>query len=159
MPEYRRSRGTTVPVSRTRAQIAELLDSLKNPDGKGIGYGFDNANSSVLLRYHGIPIRMRVDSDARFEAIKSEYKRAPHKGWKAVREQAEREAWRNLLDYLKITITLINDGQFRLSDLFLSFVEIPSRTGEPRTIGDYFEEQGKLEAIASGRLALPEPKG
>jgi len=30
--------------------------------------------------------------------------------------------------------------------------------GEPNTIGDYFEEKGKLEAIASGRLALPEPK-
>jgi len=154
MPDYRRSRGTTVPVSRTRAQIAELLDCLKEPDGKGIGCGFDNSDSSVLLKYHGLSLRMRVDS----EAIKSEYKRAPHKGWKAVREQAEREAWRNLLDYLKITITLINDGQFRLSDLFLSFVEIPSPTGEPKTIGDYFEEQGKLEAIASGRLALPEPK-
>jgi len=44
------------------------------------------------------------------------------------------------------------------TSVFLSFVEIPSQTGEPKTIGDYFEEQGKLEAIASGRLALPEPK-
>jgi len=33
-----------------------------------------------------------------------------------------------------------------------------SQTREPKTIGDYFEEHGKLEAIASGRLALPEPK-
>jgi len=59
---------------------------------------------------------------------------------------------------IRQAITLINDGQFRLSDLFLSFVEIPSPTGEPKTIGDYFEEQGKLDAIASGGLALPEPK-
>lgn len=59
---------------------------------------------------------------------------------------------------IRQAITLINDGQFSLSDLLLSFVEIPSPAGEPKTIGDYFEEQGKLEAIASGRLALPEPK-
>ena len=59
---------------------------------------------------------------------------------------------------MRQTVAVINGGQFRFSDLFLSFVEIPSPTGEPKTIGDYFLEQGKLEAITSGRLALPEPK-
>jgi len=67
---YRRSRGTTVTVRRTKAQIGDLLDSLREPSGKGIKYGFDNDNTAVIFQYCGAPVRLKVDSQARFKILK-----------------------------------------------------------------------------------------
>ncbi|TET16313.1 MAG: hypothetical protein E3J81_03560 [Dehalococcoidia bacterium] len=154
---YRRSRGTTVTVRRTKAQIGDLLDSLREPSGKGIKYGFDNDNTAVIFQYCGAPVRLKVDSPARFTLLQAENPRGPRMGWYALREQADREAWRNLLDWLKISITLLNDGQFRFIDLFLPFVQMPETVpGEIVTLGDYFAKEGALKALTTGQLMITE---
>lgn len=158
MSDYRRSRGTTVPVERTQAQIIKLLRSIEDPSGEKISWGFDNSDCSLLIHYAGINFRVRVNIDAKFERIKREYKRTPLAGWDKVREQAEREAWRNLVDLLKLNITMINEGQFRFTDLFLSFVQIPGPEKKQLTLGDYFLEKVDLPALSSGQKRLPEPK-
>lgn len=154
MTQYRRSKGTTVTVQRTRAEITKLFDSLKDPlTGKGIRYGFDNDESSVFFQYGGIPVKLRVDPLARFKALKAERKRTPYGGWETLQKQAEREAWRNLLDWLKISITLMQDEQFRFVDLFLPFITVKGGL----SFADHVLAQDEtLKSISGGRLALPE---
>lgn len=119
---------TSVPVSRTIAEITEQLVSHGanrvatdyNDAGEGIGLSF------ALTTPHGPRVfSVPVDVDAVHTFLMGKLGTTT----KANRAQAGRVAWRVVKDWLDAQLTLINAGMARLDQVMLPYVNVePGKT-------------------------------
>jgi hypothetical protein len=134
---------TSVPVSRSQAQIRDLL---KNAGARGVQIEESwEGDGTALVRFlwetKGQVQRIRVKVAQLTEELHGTYKTP---------DQRERQAWRGVYLYLKSNLEASSFGFIRFEDVFMSFFE----SDDGRTIGEVVIPQ--LEA---GRLALPKGGG
>lgn len=146
---------TTVPVSRSVASIMDLLVqagarslmSSYDAAGKitGVRFGLQVASAQV---WYDLPAR----TEPVFQMLKK--KRAGGRGRfdiKAITEQAERVAWRQLFAWTEAQVAMIQTGMVQPAEVFLPYAVV-SASGQ--TAHQAFIEQGLK------MLAAPEaPRG
>lgn len=96
---------------------------------------------SIPLEHGPVLFRLPCDVDSVFAVLMNEYKRPRQDTAKKVRRQAERVAWRIMLDWIEAQITMIQLHQVKPEQVFLPYA-YDSRTG--KTLFQRIEEKGFL---------------
>ncbi len=159
---YSRSRTTQTPIEKTRAKIEKLL---RAEGVKQIQWSEDYEGRRIQLRFllsiQGNDRLLRFEMNKRpmplieKDSVDKRTGRVSKMKLSRNIDTADRQVWRNLLDYLRILFTMSNHGQLTFEEAFLHAFEIPGRN---TTVGRVLIPQFK-NMIAGRRfdlLALPD---
>lgn len=159
---YSRSRTTQTPIEKTRAEIEKLL---RAEGVKQIQWSEDYEGRRIQLRFllavqdkdRLLRFEMNKRPMALIERDSIDKRTGRVSKMKLTRniDTADRQVWRNLLDYLRILFTMANHGQLTFEEAFLHAFEIPGRN---TTVGQVLIPQFS-NMIAGKRfdlLALPD---
>lgn len=146
---------TSVSVDRSKSEIERLLARYGcNQFGTGWAHA-DGVNYAHVSFRHGstsIMLALPMESPRSFLISPGGRRRTQAAAEEAYRQE-ERRRWRSLLLVIKAKLEAVNSGISTLEREFFSDVVLPNGS----TLGQVLIPQ--LEAIQSGRLALPEHAG
>lgn len=140
------AKGTSVPVERSKAEVERLLQRAGATEFQS-GWSADFA--SVVFRINGTRIMVGLPMPPLSEYAHRRGRTAAE----AAYAQEQRRRWRCLVLIVKAKLEYIASGLSTVEKEFFSDVVLPNGS----TLGDALIPQ--LEAIQSGRLALPAHKG
>src|SRR5512142_2224367 len=123
---------TTVPVEKTLFEIERLLSKAGSSkiardyseDGKVTAFYF-----AIPTKRGELSFRLPCDADSVYRVLAEQH---PAMRWdtkKRLREQADRVAWRIVLDWTKAQLTMINLEQVKPEQAFLPYA-YDARTGQ-----------------------------
>lgn len=144
---------STVPAERSIAEIEQLLvrakarNIAKQYDGQGqvLALEFSLPNETAAAIY----VRLPANPDAVFEVLKRSKKRIDPRSIPRLRDQARRTAWRLMLDWVAVQLSLIEMRQAELMQVFLPYV----MTSGEQTFYDRLK--GQKFAALTHRPAVP----
>lgn len=147
MPPRRYAADTDVPVSKTKADIEELLTRY---GATGYGMMVQGRTNAVMFEANGRRVIMRMtlpDLDSRELTYRSDGSRLSAREREARIPQTERQRWRALLLVIKAKLESVESGIETFDQAFLSHIALP----DGQTIGEWIEPQVE-ETYRSGRM-------
>ena len=130
-------RTTEISVHRTVAQIEALLQDA-GVEVVAKSYDEDRVLAGLAFQINGTRYRLEADPAAAFRVMRSERKRLTKPGEDALRDQAERTAWRVWLMWLEAQLSLLEIEQSTLEKILLPFRLVSGN----RTVFEHLEEHG-----------------
>lgn len=142
---------SSVPVERTILYIEQELSKIgvesiqKQYDGgKPVALSF-----SILIPFLAT-FRLPVNIvEARSALCKISQYRNKGKDW--IQAQAERTAWRIMLNWIEVQVAMVQLGQAEALEVFMPYAQIKSRDEKSRTVFQIVKERGNF-------LSLEAPK-
>jgi hypothetical protein len=139
---------TTIPANRT---IGDITARLVEAGARAIRTEYGEGGKPVALCWsmmiHQMPVFFQMP--AKIEPL-FKYLRQRRRGYMGAKdlarlqEQAERIAWRQLLRWVEVQLSLIEIGMVEYAQVFLPYVQ--ENEGSTRTVWDVFREQ-RFKAI------------
>lgn len=130
----RYAKNTSVPISRSKAQIE---DTLLRYDITEFGMGVSPRGDGIIFKKDGKVYKINVPNPNR-DDYSTEIKY----------EQARRQRWRILLISIKAKLEEIEAGLISFDDQFLAYMALPNGT----TVGDFMRLPENRERLAKTKM-------
>lgn len=156
--DFVKSAGTRVPVEETQGHIISVLHRYG-----ASGFGFRRIGEVVSVTFHipgtdgrertvEIPIdiaRVRVKLNPKLAAIARNNKKG------ADPTQAERVAWRVVLDWIDAALSAVSIGAQSIDEAFYAHTIIETMDGQRGRMVDYVNTIAAFDPDAAGKLPSP----
>lgn len=145
-----KSQDTRVPISRSQEEIRDLLARF---GAKRVAFEEDFDKGTQVLRFlypleegKDIPVQFNIETKGIYDYLKDKHQRA-YKGNEYLFKQANRVAWRHILDWVKANLNLVEFGLIPFENMFLSYFSHVLPDGSYRSLGEFI-----LPKLHSGEL-------
>lgn len=147
-------------ADKARNQIDEMLRDL----GASKVYwqtDYENGIVGVGFEYESLPIMIEISLRQFAQGLLDDdpytyRKRKSEKEWiEEKTAQAQKGVYSLLYDWFKAQVTIIQFGLMDVEDVFLAYMNVIGKDG-PISLGKALRKDGKLLALSTGTLALPE---
>lgn len=140
---------SSVPVERSIMEIERLL---VEAGASHIGKVYENGqlfgfNFQFFINEHPLIFKLPCRAEAVAKVLKGDYKRPRASTFRNIEEQARRTAWKLLLDWVSVQISMIRLEQAKAEEIFLPYLMNPN-TGD--TLFQQMEKGG-FKMLASGK--------
>lgn len=161
MPERTHVKAATTTVTVTKSQ-SDLIALLRRYGCRDFGFDEDPNGKEASVRFRittggrDLPVLMRVDIEAVYRAL---YPTPPKghgsqriKALDARREQAQRTAWRLLIDWIDAACSTTSIGLQSVEEVFMAHIVVRDHDNRPLRLIEAFHQ---MQANGSLPLALP----
>lgn len=140
--EYLKNYTTTIDPSKTVGEIQELLAKV---GANQIMIEYENGHPKALcfsiMTANGMQgVKLPANSEKMFLVLKKMKREHPRQCIRDTQEQAERTAWRNIFEWVKIQLSFIATEMVSLDEVFLPYL----LNNEGKTVYQLFEEKKLL---------------
>lgn len=163
--EFIASLDTAVPVTRSVQQIQSLVERFGAAEfgiqydptsGRPVAVSFKVRDPHMAAGDEPVflPVALRAPADAINKALLDKRSWPTSAQRIAIREKAERVAWRNLHDFVRASLIGVQTGIMSLGEAFMASLVVTLPTGEAKRLGELAAEGSLLQPGSAGRLML-----
>lgn len=145
-----KSQDTRVPISRSQEEIRDLLARF---GAKRVAFEEDFDKGTQVLRFlypleegKDVPVQFNIETKGIYDYLKDKHKQT-YKSNEYLFKQANRVAWRHILDWVKANLNLVEFGLIPFENMFLSYFSHVLPDGSYRSLGEFI-----LPKLHSGEL-------
>lgn len=122
--EYLKNYTTSIDPSKTVGEIQELLCKV---GANQIMIEYDNGHPvslcfSIKTANGNQGVRLPANTEKMFKVLQKMKRSHPNKKIRDTREQAEKTAWRNVLDWIKVQVSFIQTEMVEFDEIFLPYL-------------------------------------
>jgi len=145
-----KSQDTRVPISRSQEEIRDLLARF---GAKKVAFEEDFDKGTQVLRFlyplgegKDVPVQFNIETKGIYDYLRDKHKQT-YKSDEYLFKQANRVAWRHILDWVKANLNLVEFGLIPFENMFLSYFSHVLPDGSYRSLGEFI-----LPKLHSGEL-------